>query len=66
MMLIGRIFPATRLLVWLSLSCAVLFGQSERGTISGTAKDATGALVPGATVLAIETQPNVTINCILF
>jgi hypothetical protein len=66
MMLFGRIFPATRLLVWLSLSCAVLFGQSERGTISGTAKDATGAVVPGATVVADETQPNVTINCILF
>ena len=66
MMLIGRIFPATRLLAWLSVSCAVLCGQSERGTISGPVKDATGALVPGATVLVIETQPNVTINCILF
>ena len=66
MMLIGRISPATRLLVWLSLSCAVLCGQSERGTISGTAKDATAAVVPGATIVANETQPNITINCIVF
>jgi hypothetical protein len=64
MMLSRRIFPATRLLVCLSLLCAVLFGQSERGTISGTAKDATGAVVPGAKVVANETQTNVTINSV--
>src|ERR1700676_428761 len=62
MMLSRRIFPAARLLVCLSLLCALLFGQSERGTISGTAKDATGAVVPGAKVVANETQTNVTIN----
>ena len=62
MMLTRRILPAARLLVCLSLICAVLFGQSERGTISGTAKDATGAVVPGAKVVANETQTNVTIN----
>lgn len=64
MLLTRRIYPATRLLVCLSFLCAVLFGQSERGTISGTAKDATGAVVPGAKVVANETQTNVTINSV--
>src|SRR6202790_4799521 len=62
MMLSRRIFPAARLLVCLSLLCAVLFAQSERGWISGPANDATGAVLPGAKVLANEPQPNVTIN----
>src|SRR5579859_5325973 len=62
MMLTKGISPATRLLVCFSLACAVLFGQSERGAISGTVKDATGAVVPGAKVVANETQTNVTIN----
>ncbi|MEO7143736.1 MAG: carboxypeptidase-like regulatory domain-containing protein, partial [Bryobacteraceae bacterium] len=35
-----------------------LFAQSERGTISGTVHDATGAVVPGATVTATETATN--------
>ena len=64
-MLSKRIFPAVRLLVWLFLSCAVLFAQSERGVISGTVKDATGTVVPGAKVVANETQTNYTIPNIL-
>ena len=39
-------------------ACAMLFGQSERGTISGTIHDASGAVVPGAkvSVTAIATN----------
>lgn len=55
-------FAAMWLLVGCSFSCALLFGQSERGTISGTVRDATGAVIPGAKVSATETQTNVTIN----
>src|SRR6266446_5141537 len=51
MMLTRRIFPAKALLVWVSLSCAVLFAQSERGTITGTVRDSTGAVVPKARVV---------------
>src|SRR6202011_765171 len=51
MMLARRIFSATGLLVWVSLSGAVLFAQSERGTITGTVADSTGAVVPKARVV---------------
>ncbi|HLJ18057.1 MAG TPA: TonB-dependent receptor [Bryobacteraceae bacterium] len=39
-----------------------LFAQSERGTISGTVKDATGAVVPGAAITVTNTATNVTVN----
>src|SRR5438067_13848856 len=42
------------------LACAVLFGQSERGTISGTVHDASGAVVPGAKVSITATATNTT------
>jgi hypothetical protein len=38
---------------------AALFGQSERGTISGTITDASGAAVPQAKVSAINTDTNI-------
>ena len=51
MMLFRRIFQATALVVWVFLSSAVLFAQSERGTVTGTVRDSTGAVVPKARVV---------------
>jgi len=44
------------------LFCAQMFGQSERGTIQGTVRDTTGAVIPGAKVTATETATNVKFN----
>ena len=47
-------------------SPALLFGQSEKGSILGTVTDSTGAAVPGALVtitnLATKTSQNLTTN----
>src|SRR5438876_2679449 len=32
------------------------FGQSDRGTVTGTVSDATGAVIPGANVVATNTE----------
>ncbi len=39
-----------------------LFAQSERGTITGTVRDASGAVVPDAKVVLSNTQTGVTFN----
>ncbi|MFN0101570.1 MAG: carboxypeptidase-like regulatory domain-containing protein, partial [Bryobacteraceae bacterium] len=46
----------------LALCAASLFAQSERGTITGTVRDASGAVVPGAKVLLTNTQTGVSFN----
>src|SRR5881392_3611595 len=43
------------LIICLFLSGLAAFGQSDRGTITGTVADATGAVIPGATVEAKNT-----------
>ena len=41
----------------LQLACAVLaFGQSDRGTLTGTVVDASGAVVPGAQITLLNTE----------
>jgi hypothetical protein len=47
--------PAAMLLL-LGLSAAALQAQTFRGTIAGTVTDTTGAAVPGAQVVAVETS----------
>src|SRR5437867_894915 len=42
--------------VSLFLAVAVTFGQSDRGTVTGTVSDATGAVIPGASVVAANTE----------
>src|ERR1041384_5781142 len=42
----------------LLLTAAVLLGQGDRGLITGTVKDASGAVVPGAQVTAIHLATN--------
>ena len=36
-----------------------LWGQGERGSLDGTVTDASGAAVPNATVVAVQTETNV-------
>ncbi len=53
-----RVTVATFLLC---LPAAVLFGQSERGTIAGTVTDSTGAAVPLATVTVTNVATNIVV-----
>ena len=51
-----------RVLVRLALAAAVsaipLLGQGDRGVITGTVSDASGAVVPGAQITAIQKSTN--------
>jgi len=40
----------------IALFATALFAQSERGTITGTVRDASGAIIPGAKVVLANTQ----------
>src|SRR6266567_5982320 len=48
----------------LILACALstLLAQSERGTISGTVRDSTGAVIPGAKITVTNTATNLVTN----
>src|SRR5882762_222010 len=47
----------------LSLTCAsVVLAQSERGTISGTILDSSGAVIPQAKIIITNTATNVVVN----
>ena len=46
----------------LLLCSATLFGQSERGTIEGTVRDTTGAVVPGAKISVTNTATNTSLT----
>src|SRR4051812_32011591 len=47
------------LLLFVSLS---VFGQSDRGSISGTVSDSTGAVIPGSKVVVTNVATNATLN----
>ncbi len=50
---------AQRFLLCAALASAcVLFGQSERGQLAGTITDSTGAVVPGARIVIVNTATN--------
>ncbi len=60
-----KLSAAIRVTVVTFLLClpgAVLFGQSERGTISGTVTDSTGAAVPQAKVTVTNVATNVALS----
>ncbi len=44
--------------LYLILACAISWGQATTATIFGTLRDATGALVPGVSVVAINSETN--------
>src|SRR5215471_4706876 len=45
-----------RLLTWLLLASLSAFAQSDRGTITGTVSDPTGAVIPGVGILATNVE----------
>ncbi|MDW8128947.1 MAG: carboxypeptidase regulatory-like domain-containing protein, partial [Bryobacterales bacterium] len=49
----------TRILLVLLVCCALLRAQGERGTLNGTVTDPTGAVIPGATVRALNVATGV-------
>src|SRR5215207_7263638 len=51
---LGRV--AAWALVLLVASATTAFAQLDRGTVSGTIKDAQGGVIPGVTVTATSTQ----------
>ena len=56
-------FAFKKPVLWLSflllISSALLLAQSERGTISGTVRDTSGAVVPGAKIVVTNTATGV-------
>jgi hypothetical protein len=44
------------------ISCTIAAGQSERGTITGAVRDATGSVVPGATVSVTNSATGVKLD----
>jgi hypothetical protein len=48
----------------LALSASGLFGQSERGTITGAVRDSSGAVVPGAKITINNAATNVSIGAV--
>ena len=47
-----------------SLLLTSLWGQSERGTIAGTIRDTTGAVVPGSKITVTNTRTNLVVNLV--
>jgi hypothetical protein len=54
-----RVLVFAAAFVWLCCLCLVLQAQSERGTITGAVRDASGAVVPGAKVTVTNNATNV-------
>jgi len=51
-------------LLLMPLSASTLLAQSDTGNIAGTVTDATGAVIPGANVLATNTENGLTLNAV--
>ena len=58
---IARTFVMAVLLTW---AASAAFAQAELGTITGTLKDAQGAVLPGVTVTAVNAETNVTTTAV--
>lgn len=54
----------TRLVIFLLLFATLVFGQTNKGAISGTVTDATGAVIPGAkvTITSVGTNQSITLT----
>ena len=51
-----------RFLALLPLAAAMVFAQADRGNLTGTVTDASGAVVPGAKIAVTQTSTNTKIN----
>ena len=58
---IARTFVMAVLLTW---AASAAFAQAELGTITGTIKDAQGAVLPGVTATAVNAETNVTTTAV--
>src|SRR4051794_31217786 len=47
-----------RILFCLLLASLSAFGQSDRGTMTGTVSDTSGAVIPGVSIVAINVENN--------
>jgi Carboxypeptidase regulatory-like domain len=56
------VFRVTVATLFLTLLAASLFGQSERGTITGTVHDASSAIVPGARITVTNLSTGVVVK----
>ncbi len=54
----------TRSVILLFASWAVLYGQTERGSIRGTVLDSSGAVLPGAKVTATSNTTNIAVSTV--
>src|ERR1035441_107685 len=54
----ARVLCGRTLLLGIALVGAAVFAQTDRGVITGTIKDASGAVVPAAQVSAVQTGTN--------
>ncbi|MDX2180968.1 MAG: carboxypeptidase regulatory-like domain-containing protein [Bryobacteraceae bacterium] len=57
-----RFFTPLAAAIALAILSFGLYGQSDRGTITGTVQDASGAVVPGAKITLTNTQTGVSMN----
>jgi hypothetical protein len=55
----------TVVLAFVVATCATAFGQSDKSTIRGTVKDASGAVVPGAEIALTEVETNLSARTVL-
>jgi len=58
--LVGVFFKA----IYVSMLAVAAWGQSDRGTITGTVLDQGGAVIPGATVTATHSESGTTLQTV--
>ncbi|MGA8782058.1 MAG: carboxypeptidase-like regulatory domain-containing protein, partial [Terracidiphilus sp.] len=51
-------------ILMLLLTAPALFAQSDTGNIAGTVTDATGAVIPNANVLAVNTENGLQLSAV--
>src|ERR1700722_399940 len=59
-----RFLKATQLVCLIVCLAALALAQSERGTITGAVRDASGASIPAATVIITNQDTNVAIHAV--
>src|SRR5262245_62039508 len=52
----GSVLKFVAIVLFISYSAVISFAQIDRGTITGTVTDASSAVIPGATIVARNTE----------